>query len=259
MSWPRKIETLRKYVEWECRDIPPDLVLGIIKHESAGVPGIKGTGKIRTPGILHDVDGNAHEVDVALGLMQCIPAVVNGYNSGKTGADVVTYEDMTGDDDRAIRMQIRTGCYYLGAANNVLHGDFPETCPERSLAEASDDQISLVLTAYAVGAGATSKKMEAAKNQGYSPTYKNLKIAFPNWGKNAAGEWVNRPLLFAKTVMQQFKANRSGSYTGTRAGDIVERVKNVASDNKGAFLALAVLLTGAGWAIQRYYSRRHRD
>lgn len=259
MSWSPKIERLRKYVEWECRDIPPDLTLAIIKHESGGNPGEQGRVKIRMPGVLYDVNGEPHEVDRALGLMQCIPAVIDGYNTGKSGPDYITIEDMTGADDRAIRMQIRAGCRYLGIANNVLHREFPEVCPERSLADAGDDQIKLALTAYAVGAGATSRKMETAKSQNHSPTFKNIKSLFPNWGKNDEGKWVNRPLLFAETIMSNYRKNRSGSYTGTKAGDLITRTKDKILDNKGGVLALAICLTAAGWAVQRYYSRRRHD
>ena len=108
--WSNKIESLRDFVVCECRDIPPDLVLAIIRHESGGIIGVRGKGKIRSPGILRDVNGNAHKIDVALGLMQCIPAVINGYNSGAPAAETATLEDMTGNDDRAARLQIRIGC-----------------------------------------------------------------------------------------------------------------------------------------------------
>lgn len=252
MSWPAKIESLRQFVVWECKDIPPDLVLAIIKHESGGTPGI--AAKVRCKcGMLPDTAGNQLEVCNALGLMQTIPATINWYNDTAQPAEIATIEDMTGSDERAKRLQIRIGCKFLAHANNYLHKRFPETMPESSLANASDDQIKLALTGYAVGNGATAKKMQAAKEQGYSPTFANIQRLFPNWGKNAAGQWINRPLKYAGDVSTMFRANRSGSYTGTRAGDLIARVKTAP---KGGMIALALLLTAAGWAVNRYYKPR---
>lgn len=255
MSWPPKIEKLRKYVVWECKDIPPDLVLAIIKHESGGTPGRRGTVHTKN-GTLVDVCGNEQIWNIALGLMQTIPGTIESFNSNKSGAGFATVEDVTGNDERAIRMQIRIGCAYLATANHILHNAFPDTCPASSLSEASDDQIKLVLTGYAVGAGRTMKKMKQAKQEGYSPTFANIKKLFPKWGQNAEGKWINRPLKFAQDVMPNYKANRGGSFTGTRAGDLIARAKNCVSSpagSAGGMIALAVLLTAAGWAVNRYY------
>jgi soluble lytic murein transglycosylase-like protein len=249
VSWPPKIEALRQYVVWECRDIPPDLVLAIIKHESGGNAGI--AAKVRCKcGQLPDVNGNMVELCNALGLMQVIPGTVDWYNESVPDAEKATVEDMTGTDERAIRLQIRTGCKFLAHVNNYLHNRFPETLPESSLSTASDDQIKLVLAGYAVGNGAVEKKMNQAKEEGYSPTFANLKRLFPKWGQNSEGKWINRPLTYAADTITNYKANRSGSFTGTRPGDILARLK---TGNKGGLLALAVCLTAAGWAVNRYY------
>jgi hypothetical protein len=258
MSWPTKIENLRKYVEWECKDIPPDLILGIIKHESGGNPGILARVKCKC-GLMPTASGDQVQVCNAMGLMQVIPATVDYYNQDAAPKDVATFEDMTGNDERAIRLQIRTGCKFLAFANHYLHQHFPSTVPESSLAHASDDQIALALTAYAVGNGATAKKMQAALDQNVAPTFKNLKRLFPDWGKNAQGQWINRPLKYGSDVISMFKANRSGSYTGSRAGDLVARATNTIKDNKGGVLALALCLTAAGWAVNHYYSARRGD
>lgn len=249
MSWPPKIERLRQFVVWECKDIPPDLVLAIIKHESGGVPGIAARVKCKC-GPLPDVNGNQVEVCNALGLMQTIPATIDWYNQTAEADKVATIEDMTGSDERAIRLQIRIGCKFLAHCNRYLHKRFPETVPEASLANAADDQIRLVLTGYAVGNGATAEKMQTAKEQNYSPTFANIQRLFPKWGQNAAGKWINRPLKYAGDVTTMFKANRSGSYSGTRASDLVARVKTAP---KGGMIALAFLLAAAGWAVNRYY------
>jgi hypothetical protein len=256
MTWPNKIQALRQYVEWECKDIPPDLVLAIIRHESGGNPGISAKTGCKC-GPLPTAAGGEKTVCNALGLMQIIPATIDFYNMTAPDNDKATLEDMTGTDDRAIRLQIRVGCKYLAFVNYYLHQRFPETMPENSLSAAGDDQIALALTAYAVGHGATAAKMKEAKEQNYSPTFANVKRLFPTWGQNAAGKWINTPLKYASDVLTNFLANRSGSYVGTRPGDLVARAKTTISDNKGGFLALAICLTGAGWLIQRYYSRRN--
>jgi hypothetical protein len=249
MSWPPKIERLRKFVSWECKDIPPDLVLAIIKHESGGNPGIPATVNCKC-GLLPDVNGNQVKVCNALGLMQIIPATVNWYNDQAPDDEKATLEDMTGSDERAIRLQIRIGCKFLALVNNYLHQKFPETVPEHSLANAKDDQIKLVLTGYAVGHGNTEKMMEKAIEADKSPTFANIQRLFPTWGQNASGKWINRPLKYANDTITMFQANRSGSYVGTRPGDLLARVK---TGDKGGLLALAICLTAAGWAINRYY------
>jgi SLT domain-containing protein len=249
MSWPPKIERLRKFVSWECKDIPPDLILAIIKHESGGNPGIPAKVNCKC-GMLPDVNGNQVKVCNALGLMQIIPATVNWYNDQAPDDEKATFEDMTGSDERAIRLQIRIGCKFLALVNNYLHQRYPETVPERSLANAKDDQIKLVLTGYAVGHGNTAKKMAKAIEADKSPTFANLKRLFPTWGQNAQGKWINRPLKYANDTITMFQANRSGSYVGTNPKDLLARVK---TGDKGGLLALAICLTAAGWAINRYY------
>jgi soluble lytic murein transglycosylase-like protein len=234
---------------WECKDIPPDLVLAIIKHESGGNPGIAARVPCRC-GMLPTTGGGQVEICNALGLMQTIPATIAWYNESAPDADKATIEDMTGSDERAIRLQIRVGCKFLAHANYYLHQRFPETMPERSLANAKDDQIKLALTGYAVGNGATAKKMAAAIDQDKAPTFANIQRLFPKWGQNAAGQWVNRPLKYANDVTTNFQANRSGSFVGTKPSDLLARVK---VGDKGGILALALCLTAAGWAVNRYY------
>lgn len=249
MSWPPKIERLRQFVVWDCRDIPPDLVLAIIQHESGGTPGIVARVKCQC-GMLPDAHGNEVQLCNAMGLMQVIPGTVAWYNEQAPPNERATVEDMTGTDERAIRLQIRTGCKFLAHVNNYLHKRFPEAVPARSLADAKDDQIKLVLTGYAVGNGATAKKMAAVMEKGQLPTYANVKKFFPKWGQNKAGEWINRPLKYADTTITQFQANRSGSFVGTKPTDLIARVK---TGSKGGMIALVFCLTAAGWAINRYY------
>lgn len=254
--WPNRIEALREFVLCECRDIPPDLVLAIIKHESAGIIGRPGNAKIRTPGTLYDTAGNPHKIDIALGLMQCIPAVVNGYNAGAPAGEKATLEDMTGDDERAARLQIRIGCNFLAASNHKLNNSFPEACPAQSLAAATDDQIAIVLTAYAVGPGATSKKLKKLAELGKKQSFANLKINFPDWGKNAEGEYVNNPLGYANVVLKWYRNNKQSSYKISKCGKLADRLQQLHPQAGG--IAVVLLLAGAGYAINWYFTKRKK-
>ena len=253
MTWNKRIESLRPIVLWECKDIPPDLVLSIIQHESAGIIGRRGSGRTKC-GKLKDVNGQEHEICTALGLMQTIPATINGYNNKKTGADFATLEDMIGSDERAARMQIRIGCNYLATVNHYLHKHFPAACAALSLANATTDQIGIVLTGYAVGHGNTAKHLQKLIDQNVQPTFENLKMHFPDWGKNAAGKWINRPLLYASVVLENFDKNKGGSYDTTSPGGLVQRTVGKMNKTQGG-LAIVLLLAGAGWLINRYYTR----
>lgn len=255
MAWPAKIEKLRKYVQWECKDVPPDLILAIIKHESGGTPGILARVKCKC-GMMPSLKNGSIKVCNAMGLMQVIPSTVDFYNQANDERDIATYEDMTGTDERAIRLQIRTGCKFLAFVNHYLHRHFPQALPESSLANATDDQIQLVLTGYAVGHGAAAKKLKQLIDQGKTPSFANIKKNFPTWGQNKEGKWINRPLKYANDTISMFRANRSGSFTGSRAVDLVARAKNAVTDNKGGFIALAFCLAAAGWAVNNYYSKR---
>jgi hypothetical protein len=257
MSWPKRVESLRQYVAWECKDVPPDLVLAIIKHESAGYVG-RIAGVACKKGTLKDINGHDHVLNHAMGLMQTIPATVNWYNESADGDQKATVEDMTGADARAARMQIRIGCKFLAFANAYLHRKMPEAAPAKSLADAKDDQIALVVTAFAVGHGATLKKLRAVKQAGKRPSFWQIQKLFPNWGKSAkTGKWINRPITFANVILKWYNANKKGSYNISTGVDLAKRaVENV--DKNGAFLAV-LIVAGAGWAMNKYFTTRRRD
>lgn len=254
MTWNKRVESLRPVVLWECRDIPPDLVLSIIQHESGGIPGRIGSGRVKC-GKLIDIKGNEHEICHALGLMQTIPATINGYNRNTAGNELATIEDMTGTDERAKRLQIRIGCRFLALVNRYLHDKFPAACPAVSLADAKPDQTGIVLTGYAVGHGRTEKKLQDLIDRNIRPTFQNLKKQFPGWGQNQAGKWINRPIQYADVVLKNFDKNRGGSYDETSPGAIARRT--VGNMNKGqAGIAVILLLAGAGWLINRYHTQK---
>lgn len=254
--FPERVESLRGFVLCECRDIPPDLVLSIIRHESAGIIGRPGKGHIRSPGIVFDVNGVPHDIDVALGLMQTIPATIQGYNSDVPADERATLEDMTGTDERAARLQIRVGCRFLAGCNQYLHKKFPDACPAQSLSTATDDQIGIVLTAYAVGPGNTAKKLQKLIELGKKPTFSNLQIEFPTWGQNSDGRWINRPLLYAQTVLKWYRDNKKNSYHIGKCGALAERMKSISPQATG--IGFALLLAGAGFAINWYFTKRKR-
>ena len=253
MAWPKRIESLRNFVLWECKDIPPDLVLAIIKHESAGVIGRQGTGHTKCGDII-DLNGNNHRVCNAMGLMQTIPATINWYNDSANDNEQATYEDMVGDDDRAARLQIRIGCKFLALANHFLHKKIPAAAPAASLSNATPDQIALALTGFAVGHGATLKKLTAVEALGEKPTFKAIKKHFPNWGKNADGKWINRPITFAETILNWYQDNKMGSFDSP--GKAIEIAKRKVSNLPGGGAFAAVLfLAGAGWLINKHFTK----
>jgi hypothetical protein len=252
MKWGDKIERLRQWVTWECKDIPPDLVLSIIQRESGGKIGAIGRGKTRC-GELTDSTGNKTEICHALGLMQTIPATVAWYNKTVTGNDIATLDDMIGSDERAARMQIRIGCKYLAYINHFLHEKFPDVLPAASLSSATDDQISLVLTAYLIGHGSTAKKINALIDAGKKISFLSVKNAFPEWGK-VGDIWVNRPIKYAESVMSQFSKHRSGSYDSAPGAELVKRTIGQVSHGGGAALAI-LFVAGAAWLINRHYTR----
>jgi hypothetical protein len=252
MAWNERIENLRNVVLWECKDIPPDLVLALIKHESAGYIG-RQAGVACKAGVLHDANGNPHTINHALGLMQTIPATIDWYNQSALNADKATLEDMTGNDERAARLQTRIGCKFLAFANHYLHSKIPEAAPAASLSEATPDQIKLALTGFAVGHGATYKKLKAVQALGEQPSFEAIKKNFPDWGKNSAGKWINRPIKFAEVVFDWYNENKTGSFDTSKPIELVKRTVSKVN-GKGAFVAIA-FLAGAGWLLNKYYSK----
>lgn len=252
MKWGDQIESLRPVVIWECKDIPPDLVLAVIQHESGGKTGTTGKGKTRC-GELPDVHGNKHELCHATGLMQAIPATVAWYNDTAPDDQKATIEDMIGTDERAARLQIRIGCKFLAYVNHYLHNRFPVVCPAASLSQASDDQISLVLTGYAVGHGATAQKIQALLDAGKKADFNAVKNANPNWGKKG-DVWLNRPIQYAQAVMAQFIKHRGGSYDISKPGELVRRTVGRFTEGKGA-LAAILFIGGAAWLINHHFTK----
>lgn len=249
-AWPEHIEALRTWVLWECRDIPPDLVLAVIQNESNGAPGIQGRGKTRA-GKLPDVNGNFVELCHAMGLMQTIPATVIWYN--ETADDPATVDDMEGEDERAARLQIRVGCRYLAFVNHYLHKKNASACPAASLADANDDQIKFVLCGYAVGHGAITEKLSELQRQKIPATWSNIKKYYPTWGQKN-GKWINRPVQYAERVFDNYRAHKQGSYEIPVPTPLGARIAGKLTSSRG-ILAAVLILGGAGYLIDKYYTR----
>jgi len=216
MTWPANVERWRQYVLWECKDIPPDLVLSIINHESGGLPGLKSTG---TTAANVEISGSPGKVNRALGLMQCTSVTVQWYNDkGRGTGEPVTYDDMTGSSERACRQQIRVGCALYAAQVAQLHRFDPSTFPSRSAANATPDQLKFALVAYAIGGGwqadgpdgkGLKPRLIGLQNAGLPLTFQNLASYNPLWGKSPDPErgWINRPIQMARNTYSHFEVN----------------------------------------------------
>jgi len=209
MSWPSRIERWRTFANWESRDIPTDLVLSIIDHESGGVPGEKSQATTK-PGVILTDSGSEITYNRALGLMQVIPPNIESWNKHKTPK--VTFEDMSGDDEKAVRLQIRLGSSIFANSLFALHRFDPVEFPARSPGEASSRQLQLALVAYAIGPGNPGgqkgliPKLERLKELKRPLTLEALKATFPRWGYSEKKQaWINRPLKAAEKVWADFK------------------------------------------------------
>jgi hypothetical protein len=222
LTWPKKIEQWREPVGWECKDLPPDLVLAVMSHESGGIPGRKGSRGTRC-GTLPTASGGKVQVCGALGLMQIHPLTVSSWN--EHGDETAYLEDMTGDDERAIRIQIRLGCWYLASCVAGLHQFDPTAFPAVSAAKAGQNQLQCALIGYAVGLGALKKKLKQLQSENKPLTYDQLVKTFPEWGKSKkTGKWINRPLHYAAVVWDQYAKKATGGTISTTPPGLTARI-----------------------------------
>lgn len=211
MSWPKNVEKWRQYVNWESKDIPNDLVLSIIEHESGGQAGIKSHASTRAAEIPNDA-GGVVTVSNALGLMQVIPPHVAAWNINKTPE--ITVEDMTGNDERAARLQIKIGSSIFASYLHRLHKFDPKEFPGKTPGTSTPEQLQLALVAYAIGPGSKGgtkgliPRLEKLRAMKRPLTLEALAIAFPKWGYSESKQrWINRPVDAAKTVWNRFQRN----------------------------------------------------
>jgi hypothetical protein len=254
MSWNSRVAALRPHVIAECRDIPPDFVMAIIRHESGGIPGRMSSARCAC-GDLIDSSGIMHQTCHALGLMQTMPDTVNGYNAAVPDQlHFATLEDMTGADDRAIRIQIAVGCWYIAAVARRLRRDHPDLITGPNFSEMDDDDLRLILLGYAMGAGGISMRLQQLADRGKSKSYANMKKYFASWGQSSG----NRPFSAVDKVWSMYAANRHHSYGKTRTGDLVSRAAGFAGS--GAGIAVITSLIGISlFAKRRMKKRKHEN
>jgi len=216
-SWPSNIERWRQFANWESKDIPTDLVLSIINNESGGQAGIKSTVNTKAADLPTD-SGGSITVNNAMGLMQVIPPNVAAWNQNKT--PTVTYEDMTGHDERAVRLQIKLGSSIFASSVYQLHKFDPVEFPGSSPGGATPEQLKLALVAYAIGAGKKGgdrgliPKLERLREMKRPLTLEALKVNFPKWGYSESKQkWINRPTHAATKVWTNYKRYGVGAPT----------------------------------------------
>lgn len=198
MDWPPRIERLRSIVEWESRGFDPDLILAIIKQESGGIIGRKGT--TVKPWEIPTLASGVITYNRALGLMQVVPRTIASYNNRHPNAPAY-FEQMSGETEADARIQVRVGCEILDHEIGSLHkydsGAFPCTTPHN----VNTNQLLCAILAYRMGFGALRKKLNKLKERGLALTYDNIKNEFPKWGLNQeSGQWVNRPIHYTETI-----------------------------------------------------------
>ena len=221
-EWPRQIETLRQWVTWECRDIPPDLVLSIINHESGGIVGVASHDTTPPFEVTNDA-GQKETANHAYGLMQTTPGLLRTWqDGGKTPK--ITIDDLRQKDERAARCQILLGCWYFDSCVRSVHSYDPKTFSGSSSGSASNEHLRLALTAYAAGFGAKSPpggkglkpKLDKLKELGKPLTLDAIAEVFPEWGRKKDGGYYIRPIAFARNVWGNFQAVRGNAPAAPR-------------------------------------------
>jgi hypothetical protein len=188
VSFPAKVERWRPLVLELATDLPPDLVLGIIWHESGGIPGILSTGTTKAAKVPTSAGGEK-KANHAFGLMQVIPRNVAGWNS-EHPEDLATWELMSGTSEAAARMQIRLGLWILRDSLSWLQRyGFP--WPAGAL---TDDQIKIGLMIYAWGAHNLEPYLAQLQNEGAPVTASEIATRWPDMGapKNAPVKFSQR-------------------------------------------------------------------
>jgi len=238
MTWPAHIERLKPLVYDVCKDIPADLILAVIRRESNGVIGRVANSRTKLCRQLPTRQNTKKRVCHAMGLMQCVPVVVDDWN--KSHAQKVTVDDMTGKSSADGRIQIKIGCeLFRTYLKNLNHYDSRQF-PARSPANADSNQLQMSLFAYRMGYGALQKKLDILKREGKPLTYESMLRRFPRWGYDADNDrWVNRPVKYVTAIWTAYR-NRSDSDNAP--------VQTVVAANRSVlagFDAMPIVLIGA--------------
>lgn len=209
-----RIEALRQWAVWECKDLTVNLVLAVIAHESGGIIGRPSGEKTPAYEVLNDA-GQPETVNHAYGLMQCTPGLLKTWQaSGKEPK--ITIDDLRKTDERAARCQIALGSWYLANQIRQLYQYDPASFPGANAGAATPEQIKLALCAYAAGWGANGNdpadkglkpKLDWLKANGHPLTLEMIKKAFPTWGQRENGSWFIQPVLYAGSVFSNYLAS----------------------------------------------------
>jgi len=191
--FPERVEKWRSLTRSIAPDLPEDIVLAIIWHESNGkVSGLVGQGKTRC-GVLPLRGGGSERICHALGLMQVIPGNIAKWNERHPNG-IVYLDDMLSLDPYPAKKQITLGANILRGAFAHLHRYWPRVFPwpEGVL---TDDQIRIGLMSYAYGQGRIGPKLTQLQNEGLPLTFDNFAERWPTLGYPQ-----NRPVHYSQWV-----------------------------------------------------------
>lgn len=207
-------------------------ILALIQNESGGVPGISASLPTAKVIPLPTRAGKEVLADRALGLMQVIPANIEGYNEHNPGQQVY-YEDMAGKDYQSGYVQIVVGLSIFWDAVKAMEQETGYSLFYGQ--DLNSDLLKLVLASYAWGSGRIRGKLNVLKDRGLNPTFENLKAEFPDLGKPE-----NQPLVFVQRVFEKAKKY---------SGKVFEAMTPIST---GAGISLAAGLVALFfWAIKR--------
>lgn len=243
MTFPKNIERWRKVATYEAADLPVDLVLAVIQHESGGVAGLRAGRATKHARDLPTASGGTKRLQHAAGLMQTIPVLVEAWNKN-VGKPIITADDLEGKDERAARIQTRLGVTYLAGNFARLHKYDSAAFPSPVGRGASPNQTTLSLVAYAAGFPGLKKKLDVLKSEGLPLTFEALKQRFPKWGySDKAKKWINRPVHYGATVFNNYstRATGAGPQVG-RVPPLPARKTSLPKIEGWAVVALALLV-----------------
>ena len=262
MVWNNtNVERFRQAAREVRPEIPEDIILAIIWHESRGTIGAVSGGGLdvftntgqREPGETRDFEVDGVKVNHALGLMQCIGSVINDYNR-MSGEKKVTVDQMVGKDYDDAIAQIRVGTWRLKRAFDLNHKNFPGFIPPLPEAGREEEGVKLAFLAYAQGNGGLKAKLDDVVAAGKNPTYSAAKELFDGkWGK--AGE---QPFKFADETYQRYLDKRETVEIVPIQPTVILPKKNSKAED-AYMVVLAVVVAIAGGVMIYNVVRNHKD
>ena len=231
MTFAPHVERWRYLAIDEAPDLPPGLVLAVITRESNGRPGLVGS------------SGD-------LGLMQVNPGTLTGYNARNPP---ISFEQMTGKDAGAARLQVRAGVWVLRRALLAVHKLDPVRYPWPK-GPPSDEQILKSDLVYAAGAGAVEHYRRRVLSMTGSDDVAILASYAPGPpGLDRKWQIPARKFGHGRAVLSMARADTGGGGGAPRPPVVVPQP----SAGGGAVLLLAALLLA--WGAARSRSARPRQ